>query len=130
MEAENLTAPSLIDRITAATYEGDELVAFGIGERDFTPWNFTDDSWSYVPKPLFFRLLFLGMAYDLSNIATIQAHADTLLNSKQCRGLAKELKFLSTIIRDDALTPVLQEILRLIAKVEQNSGMKLAVCLP
>lgn len=125
-----MTAPSFIDRIIPATYEGDELVAFGFGKRDFTPWDFTDDSWSYVPRRLFFRLLFLGMAYNLHNVSKIHAHADTLLNAKQCRALAKELKFLSTIIRDDALSPVLQEILRLITKVEHHSGMKLSVCLP
>ena len=130
MEAENVTAPSFVDRIISDTYEGDELVAIGIGKRDFTPWDFTDDSWSYVPRRLFFRLLFLGMAYDLSNISTIKAHDDSLLNSKQCRGLAKELKFLRTIIRDDALSPILQSILGLTTKVENNSSMKLKVCLP
>jgi hypothetical protein len=113
----------LSDRTDPSTYCDEEGVSIAVVERDIQLEDVPEEAWLLLPESLFVRLLCLGQAYSLHFPFLVKSQYDWLLNSKQCEGFLEELQFLKQLISDDALLPVLNELVSKVEKVVRSSGM-------
>jgi len=120
------TMPTLEQKTVYATYADEEPVGFCVSQQEARPFS----DWLQVPESLVARLVSLGQAYDLHHVPMIDLHGETLFNSAQAQNIDVELRFLATVIRDDALEHVIQQLLPLLERVAHNGSLSLVVVGP
>ena len=121
---------TLSSRLDPATYTKDEPVGIAAVARQELPGPFPDQRWRYIPERLWARILNLGAAYELHFAQVFEPTIDTVVAAAQCDAVEEELRFLSAVIRDEALMSALGVILDEMAKVRGHSTMALVVSPP
>jgi hypothetical protein len=117
-------------RLDPNTYIDDEPVGVAAVAADLLPGPLPGDSWSYVPEPLWQRILSLGHAYGLHFAQVTDPVVDTVLNPKQCQSFVEELVFLKRVIYDPAAEQAMSTIGDLAGKVAAGTSLRLVISPP
>ena len=117
-------------RLEPNTYADDEPVGIGVAEAQLLPGPLPDECWSYIPEPLWQRLLALGQAYQLHFAQVAEPVIDTVLEPAQCHSLCRELEFLEGLVSDPAAQGVIAELHRSAARVARAPTLRLIISPP
>ena len=117
-------------RLLPETYADDEPVGFAAVEASSLPGPVPDAHWSYVPEPLWQRVLSLGNAYRLHFAQVVEPVIDTVLDSSQCQSLCIELEFLSGIVTDPAAAGAFAVLLEHAHRVSRQPSLRLIISPP
>jgi hypothetical protein len=117
-------------RLDPATYVHEEPVGIAVAPASLLPGPLPNGLWSYVPEPLWQRLLSLGHAYNLHFAQVAEPVIDTVLESRQCQAFQGELAFLSRVISDPAVEQVLTLLQQQATRVSRDSSLRLIISPP
>jgi hypothetical protein len=120
----------LLARLEPNTFVDEEPVGIAAVKASELPGPLVDDSWAYVPEPIWRRLLSLGDAYKLHFSQIAEPILDTVFNPKQCQSLCMELGFLRGVIADAAAHSAIDTIVSKAAIVSRDNSLCLVVSPP
>jgi hypothetical protein len=113
-----------------SSYADDESVGIAAVQASELPGPLIDDRWSYIPEPLWRRLLNLGEAYSLHYPQIAEPIVDTVLNPSQCQSLCEELEFLRRVVSDAAAHSAIDTIISKAVEVSRSASLRLVVSPP
>lgn len=117
-------------RLDPITYVNDESVGVAAVAASQLPGPLPDASWSYIPRPLWHRILSLGHAYGLHFAQVVEPVIDTVLEPRQCQSFVEELAFLRRVISDPAAEQALSTIGELAGRVASGTSLRLVISPP
>jgi len=121
---------TLSSKLHPSTYSDDEPVGVAGVPKEELPGPLPAERWQYIPQQMWHRLLGLGRAYDLHFAGVIDSVVDTVLDPVQCESFEEELRFVTEVVNDSALTAAITVILGEVAKVRGRSRMVLVLSPP
>ena len=116
--------------ISAETYADSEPVGIGAIEALRLPGPLPYDSFSYIPEPLWQRILSLGTAYSLHFSQIAEPIIDTVLDQTQCQWFESELEFLSRTVVDPAAIEAIRTVLNVVSRVAHAPSLRLVISPP
>ena len=117
-------------RLDPITYVDDEPVGLAAVAANLLPGPLSDASWSYIPGPLWQRILSLGHAYGLHFAQIAEPVIDTVLEPRQFQSFVEELAFLNRVISDPAAEVALSTVGKLAGKVAADTSLRLVISPP
>jgi hypothetical protein len=107
-------------KLELATYAHDKTIAYMGRGGDDPPT-------IHIPVPIAFRLYHLGRAYDLARIVGLHPTGSLLVDYVNSQTLLMELELLDSIVDDPVLHHYVDELLRLLIYVRQDTKRSILV---